>query len=134
MSLTPKYLSLVTPSSGMTDLSLVLVEELLSSSKTLFLTLHALPSLPHTPRNTSGYGFPSTPTSCLYVYCTVHLTVMTPFTPHYPKTWTNFYPLIRTLSSSYVVTSIVIMPVGGCGHLSAPAMALQQKTSETHWD
>ena len=27
--------------------------------------LHALPSLPHTPRNTSGYGFPSTPTSCL---------------------------------------------------------------------
>ena len=50
------------------------MEELLSSSKTLFLTLHALPSLPHTPRNTSGYGFPSTPTSWLYVYCTVYLT------------------------------------------------------------
>ena len=78
----------------------------------LFLTLLALPSLPHTPRNTSGYGFPSTPTSCLYVYCTVHQTVMTPSTPHYPKTWTNFYLLIQTLSSSYVVTSIVIMPVG----------------------
>ena len=57
----------------MTDLSLVLVEELLSSSKTLFLTLHALPSLPHTPRNTSGYGFPSTPTSCLYVYKPAHV-------------------------------------------------------------
>ena len=40
-----------------------------SSSKTLFFTLHALPSLPHTARNTSGYGFPSTPTSCLYVRC-----------------------------------------------------------------
>ena len=59
---TIKYLSLVTPSSGMRDLSLVLVEELLSSSKTPFLTLHALPSLPNTPRNTFGYGFPSTRT------------------------------------------------------------------------
>ena len=40
----------------------------------------------------------------LSVYCTVHLTVLTPSTPHYPKTWTNFYLLIQTLSSSYVVT------------------------------
>uniref|UniRef100_A0A8C4Q8G0 Endonuclease/exonuclease/phosphatase domain-containing protein n=1 Tax=Eptatretus burgeri TaxID=7764 RepID=A0A8C4Q8G0_EPTBU len=44
---------------------------------------------PHTPRNTSGYGFPSTPTSCLYVYCTVHQTVMTPSAPHYQKTLNN---------------------------------------------
>ena len=134
MSLTPQYLSLLTPSSEMTDLSLVLVVELLSSSKTLFLILHALPSLPHTPRHTSGYGFPSTPTSCVCVCCTVHQTVMTPFTSHSPKIWTNFCPLIPTLSSSYVLTSIVIMPVGWVWVPLSPAMALQQKTSATHWD
>ena len=51
---------------------------------------------PHSPkpsRNTSGFGFLSTPTSCLYVCCTIHQTMMTPFKPHNPKTWTNFYPL-----------------------------------------
>ena len=53
------------------------MEELFSLSKTLSLTHHALPSLPHTSRNTSGYGFPSTPTSCLYVCCAIHQTVMT---------------------------------------------------------
>ena len=36
------------------------------------ITLHALPSLPHTPRNTSGYGFPSTPTSCLFICVLYH--------------------------------------------------------------
>ena len=54
----------------MTDLNLALVEELLSSSKTLFLTHHVLPSLPNTPRNTSDYGFPSTPTMFICaLYC-----------------------------------------------------------------
>ena len=89
---------------------------------------------PHTPRNTSGYGFPSTPTSCLYVCCSVHQTVMTPFTPHYLKTWTNFYLFIQTFSSSYVLTSIVIMPVGCVWVPLSPVMALQQKLSVTHWD
>ena len=96
----------------MTDLSLVLAGELISSSKTPFLTHHALSSLSHTPRNTSGNGFPSTPTSCLNMCCTVHQTVITPFTSRSPKTWTNFYLLIPTLSSSYVVNLTVIMLVG----------------------
>ena len=51
----------------MTDLSLVLAEELLSLPNTVFLTLYALTSPHHTTRSTSGYGFPSTPTSCLSV-------------------------------------------------------------------
>ena len=133
-SLTPQDLFVITPSFGMTDMSLVQVEEFLSSSKTLFLNLRALPSLPHTPRSTSGYSFPSTPTSFLNVCCTVHQTVMTPFTPHCPKTRTKFYPIIRTLSSLYVVTSIVIMPVHWVWVPLSPAVALQQRTSATHWD
>uniref|UniRef100_A0A8C4NKW1 Zinc finger protein n=1 Tax=Eptatretus burgeri TaxID=7764 RepID=A0A8C4NKW1_EPTBU len=89
---------------------------------------------PHTPRNTSGSGFPSSPTSCLFRCWTIHQTVMTPFTPCSPKTWTNFNPLIPTLSFSNVVTSIAIMTDGWVWVPLSPAMALQQKTSATHWD
>ena len=89
-----------TPSSGMTNLSFVLVEELLSLSKTPFLIPLALPSLRHTPRNTSGYRFPSAPTTCLFVCCTVHQTVMTPFTSRSPKTRTNKDQLLSTHPNS----------------------------------
>ena len=51
----------------MTDLSLVLVAELLSLSKNSITHSPCIAlSRPH-PKNTSGYGFPSTPTSCLSV-------------------------------------------------------------------
>ena len=127
-------LSTGTPGASVWPSLLEMPINLLQPLQPLFLTLHSLPSLPHIPRNTSGYGFPDTPTSCLYLCCTVHQTVMTPFTSRSLKIWTNFYPLIPTLSSSYVVTSIVIMPVGWVWVPPSPAMELKRKTSVTHWD
>jgi len=118
----------------MIDLSLVLLVELLSLSRTLFPIHHATPSLHHTHRNTSGYSFPSAPTSCWYVCCINHQTVMNPFTSRLLKTWTNFFPLIQTPSSSYGVTSIVITPVCWVWVPLSPIMALQQRISVTLWD
>ena len=99
----------------MTDLSLLLVAVAL-------VIKNSIPHSPCTaltppqPRNTSGYGFHSAPTSCLSVCCTVHRTVMTPFTSCSPQTWTNFYSLIQPRSPS-PSPSLLLAQCGYLPHL-----------------
>ena len=69
----------VTVSSNLIGLNHVLVAELLFTSMTKFLTALVLILHLTIPRSTSGCDFPSAPTYCSSVCCTVLLTVTTPF-------------------------------------------------------